>query len=148
MQHLNSAYDLVTGSALLSYRLSLSEHAWLADHEVFDHVNPVGTGLVELALSAGLAVGCPRVVELTLAVPLKSSATGGLEVRVQVQAADAQGRRAFSLHSLDEASSATPGGRILHAMGVLACAEEAGQEAAAAPPLEEWPPKGARQLDT
>src|SRR5215475_2901595 len=109
MQHLNSAYDLVTGSALISYRLSRSEHAWLADHKVIDRVNSVG-GLVELALSAGLAVGCPRVVELTLAAPLKSSANGGLQVQVQVQAADAQGRRAFSLHSLDEASSTTQGG--------------------------------------
>src|ERR1700740_932436 len=136
MQHLSRTYDLATGSALINYRLSLSEHAWLAHHKVFDRVNFVGTGLVELALSAGLAVGCPRVVELTLAAPLKSSANGGLQVQVQVQAADALGRRAFSLHSLDEASSTTQGGRILHAKGVLACAEEAGREAAGAPVLE------------
>jgi Polyketide synthase dehydratase len=86
MQHLSSTYDLVTGSALISYRLSLSEHPWLAQYKVFDRVNLVGTGFVELARAAGLAIGCPRVVELTLAAPLLISATGGS--RVQVQAAD------------------------------------------------------------
>ena len=144
MQHLSSTYDLLTGSALISYRLSLSEHSWLAHYKVFDRVILVRAGLVELAFAAGLAVGSPRVVELTLAAPLMISATGGLRVQVQVQAADAQGRRAFSLRSLDEASGARSGGWILHAMGVLAGAEAAGREAAAVPLLEEWPPAGLR----
>jgi acyl transferase domain-containing protein len=91
MQHLSSTYDLLTGSALISYRLSLSEHSWLAHYKVFDRVILVGTGLVELALAAGLAVGSLRVVELTLAAPLMISATGGL--RVQVQDSSANRRR-------------------------------------------------------
>src|ERR1700761_6792063 len=147
MQHLSSTYDLLTGSALISYRLSQSEHPWLAHHKVFDRVTLVETGLLELALSAGLAVGSPRVVELTLAAPLRISAAGGSQVLVQVHAADAQGRRAFSLHSLDKASSATSGGRLLHATGVLAGAEAAGRNGAAVPLLEEWPPKATTQLD-
>jgi len=147
MMHLSSTYDLLTGSALISYRLSQSEHPWLAHHKVFDRVTLVETGLLELALSAGLAVGSPRVVELTLAAPLMISAAGGSQVQVQVHAADAQGRRAFSLHSFSEASCATPGGRLLHAKGVLAEAEEAGREVAAVPLLEEWPPKATTQLD-
>ena len=147
MQYVSSTYDLVTGSALISYRLSLSEHPWLAHYKVFDRVVFVGTGLVELALAAGLAAGSPRVVELKLAAPLIISSTGGSRVQVLVQAADAQGRRAFSLHSLDEASSARSGRWILHATGVLAGAEAAGREAAAVPLLKEWPPEGANQLD-
>src|SRR5687767_2395066 len=148
MQHLSSTYDLVTGSALISYRLSLSEHSWLAHDKVFDRGVLLRSGLVELALAAGRAVGCPQVVELTLAAPLTISATGGLRVQVHVQAADAQGYRAFSLHSLDEASSARSGGRILHSIGVLAGAEATGREAAAVPLLEEWPPERATQPDT
>ena len=147
MQHLSSTYDLLTGSALISYRLSQSEHPWLMHHKVFDRVTLVETGLLELALSTGLAVGSPRVVELTLAAPLMISAAGGSQVLVQVHAADAQGRRAFSLQSLDKASSATSGGRLLHATGVLAGAEAAGRNGAAVPFLEEWPPKATTQLD-
>src|ERR1700738_209243 len=102
MQHLSSTYDLLTGSALISYRLSLPEHPWLAHYKGFDHVILVGTGLVELALAAGLAVGSPRVVELTLAAPLMISATGGSRLQVQGQAADGQGGRAFSLPYVDK----------------------------------------------
>src|SRR5689334_21153440 len=143
MMHLSSTYDLLTGSALISYRLSQSEHPWLAHHKVFDRVTLVETGLLELALSAGLAVGSPRVVELTLAAPLMISAAGGSQVQVQVHAADAQGRRAFSLHSFNQPS----GGKLLHAQGVLAEADAAGREGAAVPLLEEWPPKATTQLD-
>src|SRR5471032_996974 len=137
MQHLSSTYDLLTGSALISYRLSQSEHPWLAHHKVFDRVTLVETGLLELALAAGLAVDSPRVAELTLAAPLMISAAGGSRVQVQVHAADAQGRRAFSLQSQEEASCAKSDGWILHAMGVLAGAEAAGREWAAVPLLEE-----------
>src|SRR5262249_38091797 len=44
---------------LFTGRLSLSAHPWLADHKVFDTVVMPGTGIVELALAAGLAVGSP-----------------------------------------------------------------------------------------
>jgi hypothetical protein len=46
MQHLSATYDLLTGSALISYRLSQSEHPWLAHHKVFDRVTLAETGLV------------------------------------------------------------------------------------------------------
>src|SRR5436305_9582467 len=104
MQDFRYTYDLLTGSALLSGRLSLSEHAWLEDHKVFERVILPGTGMVELALAAGLAVGSPRVLELTLAVPLVVAGKDGVRVQVQVEAADAQGRRALSLHSREEVS--------------------------------------------
>src|SRR5882757_6292157 len=147
MQHLSSTYDLLTGSALISYRLSLSEYPWSAHRKDFDRVSLVGIGLLELALTAGLAVGSPRVLELTLAAPLMISTASGSRAKIQVQAADAQGHRAFSLHGLDEASSARSGGWILHAMGVLAGAEEGGGEESAVPLSEAWPPEGATQLD-
>ena len=106
-----------------------------------------GTGILELALAAGLAVGSPRVLELTLAVPLAVPARGGLRVQVRVEAADAQGRRAFLLHSQDEASSAGSGGWTRHALGVLAEPEAAGAAAAAVPLLKDWPPAGATPLE-
>src|SRR5262245_15659336 len=75
------------------------------------------------------------------------SARGGLRVQVRVGAADAQGRRVLSLHSQVAASNAESGGWTRHALGVLGGAEAAGREAAAVPPLEDWPPAGATPLD-
>ncbi|MFX7840647.1 hypothetical protein ABTK39_20080, partial [Acinetobacter baumannii] len=77
MQHLSSTYDLLTGSALISYRLSLSEHPWSAHHKVFDRVPLAGTGLLAQALAAELAVGSPRVLKLTLRAPLMVSTVNG-----------------------------------------------------------------------
>jgi len=143
MQHLSSTYDLLTGSALISYRLSLSEYPWSAHRKDFDRVSLVGTGLLELALTAGRAVGSPRVLELTLAAPLLISTASRSLVKIQVQAADAQGHRAFSLHGLDEASGAEASGWILHATGVLA----GSREETAGPLQEAWPPEATTQLD-
>ena len=100
-----------------------------------------------MALAAGLAVGSARVLELTLAVPLVVPAKGGLRLQVQVEAADAQGRRALSLHSRDEAASNGSGGWTRHAMGVLAAPGEAGRDRPAITLLEDWPPAGATPLD-
>jgi hypothetical protein len=147
MQNFRHTYDLLTGLASISGRLSLSEHPWLADYKVFDRVILARTGIVELALSAGLAVGSPRVLELTLAVPLAVPDRGALRVRVQVEAADAQGHRVFSLQSRDEASSVRSGGWTHHALGVLGGPEPAVPEAATVPFLEQWPPAGATPLD-
>ncbi|MCK1410434.1 type I polyketide synthase, partial [Bradyrhizobium sp. 76] len=145
MQHLSSTYDLLTGSALISYRLSLSNYPWSAHHKDFDRVSLVGTGLLELALTAGLAVGSPRILELTQTAPLLISTASRTRVKIQVQAADARGHRAFSLHGLDEASGA--GGWILHATGVLAGSEEGSREESAVLLLAAWPPEGTTQLD-
>ena len=61
---------------MFSGRLSLSEHAWLADHKVFDRVILPGTGIVELAIAAGLAVGSSTVLELTLVAAADASGEG------------------------------------------------------------------------
>ena len=132
---------------LFSGRLSLSEHGWLADHKVFDRVILPGTGIVDLAIAAGLAVGSSTVLELTLVAALMLPAKGGLRVQVQVEAADAQGRRALSLHSRAEAAGDGLGGWTRHAVGVLGAPGEAGKDTSAITLLEDWPPAGAVPLD-
>jgi len=127
---------------LFTGRLSLSAHPWLADHKVFDTVVMPGTGIVELALAAGLAVGSPTVLDLTLSVPLGLPAKGGVRVQVRVEAADAQGRRAFTLHSQREgATEDTPW--VQHVTGVLGAAQDPALDGS----LEAWPPQGATPLD-
>ncbi|MGW1062502.1 type I polyketide synthase, partial [Micromonospora rubida] len=87
---------------VLTGRLSVSTHAWLADHVVGGVVVVPGTALVELAVRAGDEVGASRVRELTVAAPLVLPASGGVRVQVRVGAADASGSRAVTVHSQTE----------------------------------------------
>ncbi|MFF7897181.1 SDR family NAD(P)-dependent oxidoreductase, partial [Streptomyces sp. NPDC007907] len=129
-----------TDSIVLTGRLSLQSHAWLADHTVMDTVLVPGTGLVELAIHAGDQVGCGSLEELTLQAPLVLPERGGIAVRVAVDAADGSGRRQVAIFSrLDEADAAVPWTR--HAVGLLA---ESTPEASF--DLSVWPPKGAEPL--
>ncbi|WP_405095218.1 type I polyketide synthase [Micromonospora sp. NBC_01412] len=124
---------------VLTGRLSVSTHGWLADHVVGGVVVVPGTALVELAVRAGDEVGASRVRELTVAAPLVLPASGGVRVQVRVGAADASGVRAVTVHSQPE-EDADPEW-VRHAEGVLepVSAEE--------PVLGEWPPTGASEVD-
>ncbi|MFF3460395.1 type I polyketide synthase [Streptomyces sp. NPDC002730] len=127
---------------LLTGRLSLQSHPWLADHAVMDTVLVPGTGLVELAVHAGDQVGCGQVEELTLQAPLVLPERGGIALRVTVGAAEDNGLRQVAIYSrLDEADSAEPWTR--HASGLLA--ENAPDTSF---DLSVWPPKGADSIDT
>ena len=64
---LGAAVELPDSDAvLLTGRLSLRTHPWLADHAVATRSCSPGTALVELAVRAGDEVGCASVEELTL----------------------------------------------------------------------------------
>ncbi|MEU4311219.1 SDR family NAD(P)-dependent oxidoreductase [Nocardia sp. NPDC024068] len=129
-----------TGAAILTGRLSVRTHPWMADHRVLDTVLFPGTGVVELALHAGRQVDCPTLDDLVLRSPLILPEAGGVAVRVAVDGEDETGRRAVRIFSCpgDAADSAW----VLNAEGVLA--PEALPAAAA---LVAWPPAGARPVD-
>ncbi|WP_420115724.1 beta-ketoacyl synthase N-terminal-like domain-containing protein, partial [Micromonospora sp.] len=55
---------------VLTGRLSLRTHPWLAEHDLAGTVLLPGTAFVELAVRAGDQVGCAQVEELTLEAPL------------------------------------------------------------------------------
>nr|WP_317619955.1 SDR family NAD(P)-dependent oxidoreductase [Streptomyces sp. CBMA156] len=126
---------------LLTGRLSLQSHAWLADHAVSGSVLVPGTGLLELAIHAGDQVGCGQVEELMLQAPLVLPEQGGIALRVSVEAAGADGLRPVAVYSRpDSAENDEPWTR--HAAGLLA--------AGAAEPafdLSVWPPKGAQPVE-
>ena len=142
---LDAAVQLADSDGLLlTGRLSLWKHPWLADHTVFGTVLLPGTGMLELALAAARAVGCSMVSDLTLAAPLVLPQRGTVRVQLRVEASDAEDRRAVTLYSRGEdASPDTPWTR--HATGVLA------PGAAAEPDVDEtllaWPPSGATALE-
>ncbi|MFD0493496.1 type I polyketide synthase [Streptomyces rhizosphaericus] len=128
------------GGVVLSGRLSLATHGWLADHAVHGVVLLPGTALVELALQAGDQVGCGRVEELILETPLIVPEKGGVHLQVEVGQADASGYREVSVFSRDEAEG-EGAAWACHARGALAPAEGAD---GASFDFGAWPPAGLR----
>ncbi|MYW21342.1 acyltransferase domain-containing protein, partial [Streptomyces sp. SID2955] len=128
--------------AVLTGRLSARSHAWLADHVVGGSVVVPGTAMVELAVRAGDQVGCGRLEELALEVPLVLPADDDVRVQVAVGAPDPAGTRTVHVYARAES---LPAGEpwTLHASGLLA----AGTGAPGAR-LDVWPPEGAEPLDT
>ncbi|MEU5757323.1 SDR family NAD(P)-dependent oxidoreductase [Streptomyces sp. NPDC047829] len=136
-----------SGALLLTGRVSLSAHPWLADHAISGTVLLPGTAIADLLLRAVEEVGGGGVEELTLHAPLLLPERGGLHVQVLVEAADEQGRRAVAVAARPEGA-----GRdgeepewTRHAEGVLSSAEPAAADMAWA--AGAWPPAGAEPID-
>ncbi|WP_420802695.1 type I polyketide synthase [Streptomyces cavernae] len=126
-------------TVLLTGRLSLRTHPWLADHAVLGRVILPATGYLDLAVHAGDRTGCGHLAELTLHSPLVIPREGAMQLQVAVEAPDERGRRAFGVYARP-ADTDTPWER--HAQGILA------PEAPATPAadLTAWPPPGARTV--
>ncbi|HEY8986902.1 MAG TPA: SDR family NAD(P)-dependent oxidoreductase [Streptomyces sp.] len=127
-------------TVLLTGRLSLSGHPWLADHAVLGTVLLPGTGFVDLALHAARHTGLAVVDDLTLYEPLVVPEQGAVQVQITVEAPDPSGRRVLAVHARPEAPEGEQEVWTRHATGVLA----AGPTPAPAPgDLSLWPPSGA-----
>jgi NADPH:quinone reductase-like Zn-dependent oxidoreductase len=127
------------GGVLLTGRLSLRTHAWLADHQVSGNVIVPGTAFVEMAIRAGDEAGAGVLEELTLHAPLIMPAQGGIQVRVTVAAPDQDGRRELTIHARPEDGDDT---WTRHASGSLI---PHGPRPSF--DLAQWPPTGAEALD-
>ncbi|MGC7097552.1 SDR family NAD(P)-dependent oxidoreductase [Amycolatopsis lurida] len=138
---LGAVVGLADGDGVvLTGRVGLRTHPWLADHLISGVPLLPGTAFVELFVRAGDQVGCALVEELTLHAPLVLPGTSGVALQLVVGAADGTGRRTVELFSRTEDDSADLPW-VRHADGVLA------PEAPAAPPTAEWPPPGAEVID-
>ncbi|OLZ74767.1 polyketide synthase [Streptomyces sp. IMTB 2501] len=142
---LTAATDLPdTGGAVLTGRLSVASHPWLADHAVHGTVLLPGTAFVEMALQAAERTGCDTVDELTLHAPLILSEQGALAVQVAV-GGERDGRRELTVWSrrADTTDSPdTPWTR--NAAGVLTSAPV---DEARPADLTAWPPEDAEPVD-
>nr|WSX19095.1 type I polyketide synthase [Streptomyces tubercidicus] len=129
---------------LLTGRLSLATHPWLADHVVLGAAVLPGSALVELAVQAGDQAGCALIEELTPLDPLILPARGGIRIQITVDAPDDNGRRELAVFSkAEDADDTRPWAR--HATGILAA-----ESPAPAPvfPETSWPPAAAQPLVT
>ncbi|MFD4506721.1 type I polyketide synthase [Streptomyces sp. NPDC058457] len=153
---LGAAVDVAGGDqAVLTGRLGLDTHPWLADHAALGTVLLPGTAVVDTLLAAGRRHGLGLLEELTLQAPLVLPGTGGRRLQVTVGTADDSGRRQLFVHSRDEGADDPSWTR--HAEAVLAPQE-------APPPTDTdtdtdtdadtdtdtdgvtWPPPGAQPL--
>ncbi|MER6016434.1 SDR family NAD(P)-dependent oxidoreductase, partial [Streptomyces bluensis] len=129
---------------LLTSRLSVRTHPWLADHVVAGAVVVPGTAFIELALQAGDRAGCGRLAELTLQAPLVLPPDGGVIVQITVEPPATDGSEARALHVYARPDDAAPDQPWTpHATGLL---DNAAATPSAAPELRAWPPAGAREL--
>ncbi|MFF4160622.1 SDR family NAD(P)-dependent oxidoreductase, partial [Streptomyces sp. NPDC001678] len=130
---------------LLTTRLSVRTHPWLADHMVLGSVLLPGTAFVELAIRAADEVGCDRIEDLTLAAPLVLPEDGGgVQLQLHIGPADDSGRRTLTARSRPEGDGERPWTR--HATGVLGGTGEEERQAAALD-VTTWPPTGAEPVE-
>jgi acyl transferase domain-containing protein/NAD(P)-dependent dehydrogenase (short-subunit alcohol dehydrogenase family)/acyl carrier protein len=139
---LGAAIERPQGDELiLTGRLGLSTHPWLADHALAGTVLLPGTAFVEIALAAGRERGCETLEELTLEAPLVLDEEGSTALHVSLSGPGEDGRREVAIHSrpLGEEDG---GAWTCHAHGELSP-----DAAEPSPRLEQWPPQGAEPLD-
>ncbi|MFK4070363.1 SDR family NAD(P)-dependent oxidoreductase [Streptomyces sp. NPDC029674] len=153
---LGASVGLASGDVhLLSGRVSRQSAGWLDDHVVACQALVPGAAQVEWVLRAADEAGCSALEELTLQTPLVLPATGGLQIQVVVEAADAHGRRDVQLFSRPDDDDAFASTRpwTCHATGVLApdpaddaAAGDAAANDATAGMDGAWPPADAEPV--
>ncbi|HEY3481453.1 MAG TPA: acyltransferase domain-containing protein, partial [Streptomyces sp.] len=150
---LGAAIELADGNGLvLTGRLSLATHPWLADHAVLGTVIVPGTALVEMALHAARRTGHDHLDELTLHAPLVIPDRGAVQLQLTVTTHQDTGQAHLTVHSRPDegADGGDDGGDndrdaqpwTQHATGVLTSAQEPPQLLATT-----WPPPGAEPVD-
>ena len=127
------------GGLVLTGRLSLAAHPWLADHVITGRAVVPGAALAELAVAAADQAGCAMVEELVLHTPLVIPATGAVTLRVTIAESAAGGQRTAEIFSRGPDASTT---WTRNATATLA---------PTAPPaafdLATWPPPAADRVD-
>ncbi|MFJ1991299.1 type I polyketide synthase [Streptomyces asiaticus] len=122
---------------LFTGRISAQDHPWLTERTGPDAAVLPGSALAELAIRAGDQVGCDRIEELSLEVPLVLPEKGAAVIQVRIGAPDGAGSRALSVHARAEGADADePWTRYATAvLGTGAPAADTG--------LATWPPADA-----
>ncbi|EOD68678.1 type I polyketide synthase [Amycolatopsis vancoresmycina] len=125
-----------SGGVVLTGRLSVRTHPWLADHAVSGVAVVPESVFVELAVRAGDETGCPAIGDLVLDRPLTLPGPDAVRLQVSVAEPDEPGGRRITVHARPESAGH---GWTRYASGTLT-------PAASHPPVVERPP-GARPLD-
>ncbi|MFD7845657.1 SDR family NAD(P)-dependent oxidoreductase [Nocardia sp. NPDC059764] len=132
------------GGLLLSGRLSLRTHPWLAGHRLAGATLLPGTAFVELALHAGGLVDAPELAELILQAPLVLPDSDAVELQVVVDDAAGSHTRPVSVFSRPQRSGhGSNAAWVCHAVGEL---RSSGAGFSVAADSSAWPPVGATAM--
>ena len=138
---LGAALPLAEGDGfVLTGRLSLTSHPWLAHHAAFDTVLLSGSAFVELALAAAQRVGLEHIEELTLEAPLLLPEEGAIQLQVALGAEGDAGGRTLTVYSRPS-GSADEAPWTRHASGRVGRTP-----AGPAVELRTWPPPAATPI--
>ncbi|MGO4618118.1 type I polyketide synthase [Nocardia sp. 2YAB30] len=136
---------------VLTGRLSLATHPWLADHAVAGVVLLPGAAVVELVLHVGTVMEFPRLEELVIEAPLLLPSAGAVELRVMAGGPDAMNARTVSVYSRvvsgdpgDGADAADPAGWVRHAVATVTVQSDLPSIDTG---MADWPPVGAMAVE-
>jgi acyl transferase domain-containing protein/thioesterase domain-containing protein len=142
---LGAAVDLAEGEGrVLTGRISLESHPWLAEHGGLGTALLPAAAFVELALHAGDPLGCGSLRELTLEAPLVLPERGAVQLQIAVSGPGDGGSRRVTVHSRPEERAEEGGGWTLNASGELIPASDIGEAEAE---NATWPPPEAAAVD-
>ncbi|MGC9543166.1 SDR family NAD(P)-dependent oxidoreductase, partial [Streptomyces sp. UG1] len=124
---------------VLTGRVSLQTHPWLADHAVHGTALLPGAAFVELVLHAAGRTGCHRIDDLTLEAPLVLTERTAVCLQLTVAPPDENGRRRVSVHARPQTADDEPWTR--HATGLLGTgpAADPGESPGTRPPAGATP---------
>ncbi|HXC45262.1 MAG TPA: type I polyketide synthase, partial [Solirubrobacteraceae bacterium] len=149
---LNTAVLAADGRrSLFTGHLSLAAHPWLGDHIVAGVVLVPGTTFVELALHAGLRLGCEVVRELVMETPLVLEENQGVDVQIVIDEPLEGGERSVGIYSCPQGARdmelAEGPCWTRHASGVLAPVVDDGAPESDALARGAWPPHDANPVE-
>ncbi|WP_055532730.1 type I polyketide synthase [Streptomyces graminilatus] len=130
---------------LLTGRVGLDTHPWLADHAATGVALVPGTAYLDMVLHAADLAGCPHIAELTLHAPMVLPDQETLDLHLRVGAPDDHGHRPVTLHARVHTTDTDPPPWTLHATARLAEEPATADPAPAGPAV--WPPDDARPVD-
>ncbi|MBL1099326.1 SDR family NAD(P)-dependent oxidoreductase, partial [Streptomyces sp. 205] len=127
---------------VLTGRISTETQPWAAEHLLLGTMVVPGTGLVELALTAGRHTGTPVLDELVLESPLVIQPDVTRQLHITVGASGPDGRRDVAIYSRPENGTGTAETETTcHARGTLGT-----DSAPAGAWPEQWPPQDAEPM--
>ena len=137
---------------LLTGRLSLKTHPWLADHAVMGATLLPGSAFLELALHAAREIDAEATVgELTFETPRGLDHDGAIQIQVSVGEADEQARRTVAIHTRSDAEApadAEGSEWVRNATGLLGSSANQLTTQPGFALAGEWPPAGSEKLDS
>ncbi|MBI4852598.1 MAG: SDR family NAD(P)-dependent oxidoreductase [Acidobacteria bacterium] len=140
---LGATTQLAEGGHLFTALLSLKEHAWLSDHQVFNTVVFPATAYLELAWRALEVLGATSLSQLTLMSPIVLKKDSSTQLQLKINKADEQGSLVFYSRKESESNDSN---WIENSTGLFSVSNSTDIDKEEIKELEAWPPKGFQAL--